>query len=111
MARNKGVEVAQGKSVTFIDADDYWNDGYIEQSLDFLEAHSACVAVTVTCKNIASFAKAPVIILHGWMKPRKGEAFVIDDFFNYWVEYCHVGTCSTTLRKSAVVEAVPWASD
>lgn len=51
--------------MTFIDADDYWNDGYIEQSLDFLEAHSACVAVTVTCKNIVSFAKAPVIILHG----------------------------------------------
>jgi len=46
-----------------------------------------------------------------WMdETKEGEAFVIDDFFNYWVEYCHVGTCSTTLRKSAVVEAVPWAS-
>ncbi|WP_262894256.1 hypothetical protein [Bacteroides congonensis] len=38
---------------------------------------------------------------------KEGEAFVIDDFFSYWAEYCHVGTCSTTLRKSAVVEAVP----
>lgn len=54
VARNNGVEHAEGRYVTFIDADDYWEDGYIEESVKFLDAHLECVAVTVGCKNISS---------------------------------------------------------
>ncbi len=104
-ARNKGVELAKGRYVTFIDADDYWNDGYIEQTVTFLEKHQECVAVSVTCKNIASFANAPSYN-PSWMdETQKESPFVIDDFFSYWAKYCHVGTCSTTMRKVLVTEA------
>lgn len=54
VARNKGVELAQGKYVTFIDADDYWEDGYTKESVKFLNEHQECVAVTVGCKNVSS---------------------------------------------------------
>ena len=57
-ARNKGMELAKGKYVAFIDADDYWNDGYIEQTVQFLEEHVRCVAVSVGCKSI-SFGNPP----------------------------------------------------
>lgn len=98
VARNKGVGLAKGRYVTFIDADDYWNDGYIEQTVSFLEKHPECVAVSVTCKNIASYTNAPSYN-PSWMdETKKEKPFVIADFFSYWADYCHVGTCSTTIR-------------
>ena len=53
VARNKGIEYAEGRYVTFIDADDYWEDGYIEESVTFLDAYSQCVSVTVGCNKIS----------------------------------------------------------
>lgn len=52
-ARNRGVELAKGRYIAFIDADDYWNDGYIEQTIKFLDEHKECVAVSVGCKSIS----------------------------------------------------------
>lgn len=102
VARNKGMELAKGKYVAFIDADDYWNDGYIQKTVDFMNRHEECVAVSVTCKNIASFAKyASYNPL--WMdESKKEEPRVLDDFMSYWASYCHVGTCSTTMRTELV---------
>ena len=105
VARNKGVELAKGKYVAFMDADDYWKDGYIQKTVDFLNQHEECVAVSVTCKNIASFAKSasynPI-----WMdETKKEEPRVLEDFMSYWATYCHVGTCSTTMRTDLVSQA------
>lgn len=102
VARNKGIELAKGKYCAYLDADDYWNDGYIQKTVDFLNKHKECVAVSVTCKNIASFAKSasynPL-----WMDDSKKEApRVLEDFMSYWASYCHVGTCSTTMRTDLV---------
>ena len=102
VARNKGVELAKGKYVAFMDADDYWKDDYIQKTVDFLNQHEKCVAVSVTCKNIASFAKSasynPI-----WMdETKKEEPRVLEDFMSYWATYCHVGTCSTTMRTELV---------
>lgn len=102
VARNKGIELANGKYITFLDADDYWRQGYIKKTVDFLETHNECIAVSVACKNIASFAKCasynPL-----WMDDSKEETpFVLEDFMSYWATYCHVGTCSTTMRTDSV---------
>ena len=96
-ARNKGMELAKGKYVAFIDADDYWNDGYIEQTVQFLEEHVRCVAVSVGCKSI-SFGNPPCYCPAFVNDNSKFSAFVIDDFFTYWAEHCVPGTCSTTIR-------------
>lgn len=102
VARNKGVELAKGKYVAFIDADDYWRDGYIQKTVEFMNKHEECVAVSVTCKNIASFAKT-ASYNPSWMDDLKKEApRVLDDFMSYWALYCHVGTCSTTMRTESV---------
>lgn len=109
VARNKGVELAHGKYVTFIDADDYWEDGYISSLVKFLEKHQECVAVSCVCKNIAlgkaasynpgSFHEGMVVDEDG---NRTGISFVLDDFYSYWAKECHVGTCSTVIRADIV---------
>lgn len=102
VARNKGVELSKGKYVAFMDADDYWKDGYIQKTVDFLNQHEKCVAVSVTCKNIASFAKT-ASYNPTWMdETKKEEPRVLEDFMSYWATYCHVGTCSTTMRTELV---------
>ncbi|MGH6553680.1 glycosyltransferase family 2 protein [Bacteroides hominis] len=103
-ARNKGIELAKGKYCTFIDADDYWNNGYIEQTVQFLNEHQECVAVSVACQNFTSFSKNPSYN-PSWMDNTMHETpFVINDFFEYWANYCHVGTCSTTMCTNKVRE-------
>lgn len=104
-ARNKGVEHAKGRYVTFIDADDYWEDGYIEKSVKFLDMHSECVAVTVGCKNINSLggdvSYNPIWLSEGLTK----EPYVIRDFSTEWACDCFVGTCSTTIRREVALQS------
>lgn len=100
-ARNKGIEVAQGRYSTFLDADDYWNDGYIEQTIKFLEEHQECVAVSVGCKSI-SFGNPPCYCPYTLNDKSKGNPFVLKHFYEYWAEFCVPGTCSTTLRTETV---------
>lgn len=105
VARNKGVELAHGKYVTFIDADDYWEDGYIDSLVGFLEKHQECVAVSCVCKNLALGKAAsynPGSFQNGMVADESGNStdmsFVLDDFYIYWAKECHVGTCSTVIR-------------
>mgnify|MGYP005876888419 CR=1 FL=1 len=104
VARNKGLEYAESRYVTFIDADDYWEDGYIEESVKFLDAHAECVAVTVGCKNISSLGGCvsynPNWLSDGLIK----ESYVIKDFFAEWARDCFVGTCSTTIRREVALQ-------
>ncbi|MDA9981323.1 glycosyltransferase [Gammaproteobacteria bacterium] len=44
VARNKGLYLATGDFVTFLDADDYWADGCIEKLLAPLEGSGAAIA-------------------------------------------------------------------
>ena len=95
-ARNWGMTQAQGRYVALLDADDYWEPDYVEQTVSFLEQHADCVAVSVVCKNISvsgiSYTPAREVL------PEGASPFVIDDFYAYWARYCHVGTCSTTMK-------------
>ena len=82
VARNKGIELAQGEFITFLDADDYWSDGYIEQTVSFLLNNNECIAVTVGQKHIAIGRKpffCPVL--------KTKNPFVIDDFYYFWAKY------------------------
>lgn len=52
-ARGEGVKIAVGRFVTFVDADDHWEDGYFEEMLDVL----ATTEVDVVLRPIR--ARAP----------------------------------------------------
>lgn len=98
VARNKGVELSQGKFCAYLDADDYWEDGFIEKTLSFLEEHDDCVAVNVAQRHLAISGEhvAPVCY-KDYTQP-----FVLDDFFSFWASYMHVCTGSVVIKSEII---------
>lgn len=98
VARNKGVELSHGKFCAYLDADDYWEDGFIEKTLSFLEEHHDCVAVNVAQRHLTISGEhvAPVCYSE-YSKP-----FVLDDFFLFWADYMHVCTGSVVIRSEVI---------
>ena len=98
VARNKGVELSHGKYCAYLDADDYWGDGFIEKTVSFLEEHDDCVAVNVAQRHLTLSGEhvAPVCY-NEYSKP-----FVLDEFFSFWAAYMHVCTGSVVIRSEVI---------
>lgn len=94
-ARNKGIAAAQGHCLAFLDADDYWEQGFIEKTLNFLRCHEECIAVSVGQKHITMSGES--------IKPDCISDFdspiVIDDFYAFWNKHNHICTGSITIRS------------
>lgn len=52
VARNKGVELAKGDYCAYLDADDYWMQGFIEKQYLF-KNHTDCIAVNVAQRHLS----------------------------------------------------------
>ena len=95
-ARNKGMRVAKGRYMAYLDADDYWLPGFIEKTISFLNSHTECIAVTVGQRHITTSGNhiAPSIL-----KSDTGlTSMVLDDFFSFWTQHNHVCTGSIVIR-------------
>lgn len=98
VARNKGFELSHGKYCAYLDADDYWEDGFIEKTVSFLENHDDCVAVNVAQRHLTVSGEhvAPVYY-NDYSHP-----FVLEDFFSFWADYMHVCTGSVVIRSEVI---------
>lgn len=97
-ARNKGLKLASGRYVSFIDADDFWENGFVDKTIGFLESHHECVAVSVGQRHLSVSGESfrPTCI-NDYKDP-----VVLNDFFEFWATYNHVCTGSVTIRSEAV---------
>jgi glycosyltransferase involved in cell wall biosynthesis len=93
-ARNRGVENANGRYCAYLDADDYWIDGFIEKTVSFLDENKDCIAVSVGQRHLTVSGEG--------IKPScindYHQSIILDDFWSFWSQYMHVCTGSVTIR-------------
>lgn len=97
-ARNVGIELATGKYLAFLDADDYWEPEFLARTVSFLERHEKTVAVSVGQIHKSPGKRdsiAPKICAISSLDIKEQ---VIDDFWSFWAEHNHICTGSVLIR-------------
>lgn len=94
VARNKGVKLAQGRYCAYLDADDYWEQGFIEKTVSFLDEHLDCIAVNVAQRHLTVSGSSIAPVCYEEYK----EPLILDDFFSFWADNMHVCTGSVIIR-------------
>ena len=102
-ARNKGVELSSGEFIAFLDADDYWLDNFLLQTVRFLDATPHVIAVLTAWQRIFVNGKresVPEILNHS--PSTFNRPHVIENLFESWVRLGHVQTGAILLRAETV---------
>lgn len=96
-ARNKGIELASGKYLTFLDADDYWLPDFVQTTVRFLEENTECIAVSVAQRHLTTSGEHEVPT--NWESLSGATGIVLNDFYAFWAEYNHVCTGSIMIKS------------
>lgn len=108
--RNRGVELAQGKYIAFLDADDRWLPGKLEKQVAFMEAHPEVGFSHAACWKIDG-AGARLCIRHEGALPPSGDYWrVLLD--RVWVSIsASMATRELIARAGPFVESMKWRGE
>ena len=106
-ARNRGIELALGEFVTFLDHDDYWAPEFLRACVAFLRQHPEVIGVstgfrvTSALSDEVTFRPAAIADVDF----RERGSVVVGDFFAFWASHDHICSGSAVIRGSVVDEA------
>lgn len=92
-ARNKGIEVASGEYITFIDSDDWISKDYLSKLYDNLLKYDA----DISCCN---FHKTKCYIEKAVVKNRKIFTLIAEDKYRYFLENETVSATAKLFKKN-----------
>lgn len=95
-ARNKGIELAKGEFIAFLDADDFWLNGFIEKTLSFIKTNNELVAVSVA-QRYTVYGKPPREA--SFSKNITNNTYILNDFLDFWATNQHVCTGSLVIKS------------
>lgn len=102
-ARNRGIEVATGKYMAFLDADDYWEPGFLETTVRFMEDNPEVVAVSVG--QLHKIPGKPDTFAPAILKANHKEnnkSILLPNFIEFWAKHNHVCTGSVLMCTDIV---------
>lgn len=112
-ARNAGLQVATGRFIAFLDADDYWDPRFLRAAVDFLLAHEDAIAVSTGI--VVRLCGKPERRWPPLGVPLDGNSpycpRVLKNFFDFWAEHDHMRTGAALIRREAIDRAGPQRPD
>jgi len=100
-SRTRGLKEANGKYVTFLDSDDYWDENFVMTTVRFLEKNSDAVAVSTGYVGIdlkGNKGQYKPILDGEDKKYYVNEGTLCPNFFDFWSKYFGVLTGTVMMR-------------
>ena len=104
-ARNAGLLAATGDFIAFLDADDFWEPTFLDETTSFLQNNTECVAVSTGARFL--YSENQSLVRPRAMVERKlpERPFVVKNFFSFWYEHDHIFTGTCLLRQPVIKNA------
>lgn len=104
-ARNRGIALARGEWVAFLDADDWWHPGYLQAQQGAIHGHPS---VDVVATNLLPLPDASPWLPERWPElSERPQVSLIEDLPGRWMQGIPFFTSSVAVRRTRLASMQP----